>query len=428
MKPLAGRWSSAVIAPVRLPSARATVAIACLSIAFAATGSETLTIERALALAESGSPRLRSADAYVAQARSGLTLARQYPNPDIEFAAGHSRARAIGALPGATQTLGVTQPLDLPSVREPRSRAAEAGLQASEHTRNEIRITVLADVRQAFYEALRRRAELELAEDTVKLLQQVRNRVEVRVRVGEAPRFELLRAESETLVAASAAERARLRLEQAAAELRQAIGAPLPDRFQVEGQLKATSTVPDITEIRQQMLSRHPGLAQAQALVEQARRRIETERALRTPQPLIRAGVDQDPELRQWRIGIALPVPIWNRREGQVGEAIAGLSLAEQSLEQRRIELEASLESSYSKLRIATRQLSTLQSVVAQAEAALQVAEAAYRFGERGILEVIDAQRTLRAVRLEFLNARYDQQAAWIDLERLRATDLGSMK
>ena len=67
-----------------------------------------------------------------------------------------------------------------------------------------------------------------------------------------------------------------------------------------------------------------------------------------------------------------------------------------------------------------------MKSVVSQAEAALQVAEAAYRFGERGIFEVIDGQRTLRNVRLELLNARFDQQAAWIDLERMRATDLGS--
>jgi cobalt-zinc-cadmium efflux system outer membrane protein len=178
--------------------------------------------------------------------------------------------------------------------------------------------------------------------------------------------------------------------------------------------------------MREQMLARHPGLAQARAQVEQARRRLDTERALRSPQPVIRAGFDQDPELRQWRIGISVPLPLWNRREGQIGEGIAALTIAEQALEQRRVELEAALESNYSRHRIATRQLSALQGVVTQAEASLRVAQAAYRFGERGILEVIDAQRTLRTVRLDYLNARFDQQAAWIELERLRASDLKS--
>lgn len=391
-----------------------------------AATAETLTLGRALEFAERGSPRLRGADAMVAQTRSGIVVSHQYPNPEIEIAAGQTRARVVGALPGSTHSLSISQTVDLPSIREPRRRTAEAGLAVSEHARNEIIISVLADVRQTFYEALRRRAELELAEDTVKLLQQVRNRVEVRVRVGEAPRFELLRADSELLVAVSATERARLRVSQAIAELRQAIGAPLPVEFTPEGELSAGILVPELPSLRDQMNARHPGLAQARAQVEQARRRIETERALRTPQPTVRAGFDQDPELRQWRIGVALPVPIWNRREGQVGEAIAGLTLAEQAFEQRRIELDALLEAAFSRYRIASRQANTLKSVVSQAEAALQVAEAAYRFGERGIFEVIDGQRTLRTVRLELLNARFDQQAALIDLERMRATDLGS--
>lgn len=391
-----------------------------------ATATNALTLERALDLAEQSNPRLRAAEAFIAQSVSGVTTALQYANPDVEIGAGHLRARVPGALPGWTQSFGIAQPIDLPEVRASRQRAAEAGLDVSRHARNEARVSVFADVRQAFFEVLRRHAELELAEDTVKLLQQVRNRVEVRVRVGEAPRFELLRADSEALVAASAADRARLRLEQATADLRQTIGAPLPAQFTVDHATAATPQVPELSAIREQMIARHPGLAQAQAVVEQARRRIANERALRVPQPLVRAGIDQDPELRQWRIGVALPVPLWNRREGQIGEAIAALTVAEQALQQRRNELEAFLESAYARHRMASRQASALQTVVSQAEVALQVAEAAYRFGERGILEVIDAQRTLRSVRLELLHARFDQQSAWIDLERIRATDLGA--
>ncbi|WP_416384102.1 TolC family protein, partial [Parvimonas sp. M13] len=50
-----------------------------------------------------------------------------------------------------------------------------------------------------------------------------------------------------------------------------------------------------------------------------------------------------------------------------------------------------------------------------------KVAEAAYRFGERGILEVLDAQRTFRAVRNELISARYDLVNAVAEIERLSA-------
>ena len=52
----------------------------------------------------------------------------------------------------------------------------------------------------------------------------------------------------------------------------------------------------------------------------------------------------------------------------------------------------------------------------------MKVAEAAYRYGERGILDFLDAQRVLRTTRLDYLNARYELQAALIEIARLRAT------
>jgi cobalt-zinc-cadmium efflux system outer membrane protein len=59
------------------------------------------------------------------------------------------------------------------------------------------------------------------------------------------------------------------------------------------------------------------------------------------------------------------------------------------------------------------------QGVVREAESALRVAEAAYRFGERGILDVLDAQRVLRSVRADLLQARYQMQVARITLVQL---------
>jgi cobalt-zinc-cadmium efflux system outer membrane protein len=56
---------------------------------------------------------------------------------------------------------------------------------------------------------------------------------------------------------------------------------------------------------------------------------------------------------------------------------------------------------------------------VREAEAALKVAEAAYRFGERGILDVLDAQRLLRSVNADLLEARFQLQTAGVDLEFL---------
>ena len=61
-----------------------------------------------------------------------------------------------------------------------------------------------------------------------------------------------------------------------------------------------------------------------------------------------------------------------------------------------------------------------------EAEAAVRVAQAAYRFGERGILDVLDAQRVLRGVRADLIQARFQLQEARIKLDQLvgQYTDL----
>ena len=386
---------------------------------------ESLTLERALALADESNPRLRAAAAQTEGARAGIRTARAFPNPDIDAAAGRQRSRSNYMSPeGSVTILGLSQPIDLPSVRDPRIRAAEAGLEGSQASLAEMRLAVRATVKQAFYDVLRRRAEVEVATENQKLLEDIRRRIEVRVNVGEAPRLELTRAETEASVATNTAASARLRVAQAVATLRAAIGAPLPPDAEVVGDLAAVPSLPDVARLRDEVLANYPALAQARADARRAEARLETERALRVPQPTLRAGYEQQPDTDKWVLGIGIPLPIWDQRQGQIGEAVAAFQEANANVERRRVELVAAVDDAYGRFQVATQTVAAYEAgILKQAEAALRVAEAAYRFGERGFIEVLDAQRVLRAARFEYLAARFDQQAAVIEIEQLRAVE-----
>jgi cobalt-zinc-cadmium efflux system outer membrane protein len=132
------------------------------------------------------------------------------------------------------------------------------------------------------------------------------------------------------------------------------------------------------------------------------------------------------PDAKTVRLGITVPIPAWNRRQGEIAQAAAALRQASATADQRRLEITAALERAYGIYEVANEQVAALEEgALRQAEAALQASEAAFRFGERGILEVLDAQRVLRGVRSDYLNAQYDRQAALIELERLQAVELG---
>ena len=100
----------------------------------------------------------------------------------------------------------------------------------------------------------------------------------------------------------------------------------------------------------------------------------------------------------------------------------SALEAARSELSAQELAVQQALEGAWRQYEITLTQVSALENgILREAEAALKVAEAAYRFGERGILDYLDAQRVFRIARNELIAARYDLQLAVIEIERLRA-------
>jgi cobalt-zinc-cadmium efflux system outer membrane protein len=193
----------------------------------------------------------------------------------------------------------------------------------------------------------------------------------------------------------------------------------------VQGDLAAPPLLPSLDNLLDQVLERYPALQQAQAEIRRSEAEVEREKAARLPTPSINGEWERQPDLGYYRIGISIPIPLWNRREGPIAEAEARLTQSNAFADLQRLEITAALERAYGQYEVASQQVAAFQDgVLKEAEAAVEAAEAAYRFGERGIIEVLDAQRVLRTVRTDYLNARFDRQQALIELERLRAVDL----
>ncbi len=390
-----------------------------------AADAQTLTLDRALELAEQNSPRLKTALAELERARSGIQTASAYPNPEIEASTGGVRARVPGVASGNGVTVSIGQPIDLPSQRTPRIRAAQAGFDGARLALLEARMRLRADVKQAYYLIMRRKAEHDLLLDNQRLLQQTRDRIALSVNVGERAKFELVRIEAELANATNQAASAGLRVLQAVAQLRPLMGVNLPAETMVTRELRDSVGEASYDALFVQMMERYPGMRRAQAAVDQAQNRLESERALKVPRPTLFAGIDREPEQQRALFGVSIPIPVWNQRQGPIGEALASFQQATSLAEETRLGLRGELEVAYNRLLVARQQITAYEGgLLRQAESALRVAEAAFRFGERGFLEVLDAQRVLRGVRTDFLNARFDRQAAIVEIERLTARDI----
>jgi cobalt-zinc-cadmium efflux system outer membrane protein len=193
----------------------------------------------------------------------------------------------------------------------------------------------------------------------------------------------------------------------------------------VTGSLDPRIDLPPLQALQNIAISNYPLLRQADTEVQRARAELKNQKAQRVPQPVIQGYYEHQPDLGFFELGVSVPIPIFNRRQGPIAEAEAAIDRSQAARDYQRLQLITGLETAYGGYQVADEQVRSLESgALRQAEAALTGAEVAYRAGERGIIEVLDAQRVLRSVRLDYLNAQYDRQAALIDLERLRAIEV----
>ena len=263
-----------------------------------------LTLGRALELAESRHPQLRAGEAQIDAAQAGIRTAQAYPNPYASAGAGRQLVRVPGNVTGLVTTFGVEQPIELRELRQTRVRYADGFRQSSVFAQALTRLSVLSGVRRAFFQVLRRRGEIGIAQENLKLVEDLRQRIQVRVSVGEAGRLELVRAEAEVATARALLNSAELQQINAVSQLQAAVGDPLNPGVTLEGALDPPVALPALEDVRQEALSRHPLLQFAQSEVRRAESRIPYEQALRKPQPSVRSDYERYPDVPNFRFGV----------------------------------------------------------------------------------------------------------------------------
>jgi len=361
---------------------------------------------------------LRAAQWGVDGAKAGVKTASALLNPKVELQQGQWQPSALNRQ--SVRAWSIAQPLENPTVRSARIQAAESGLVVSGQQLAMAKNDLAAQVRSRAYETLLYQSEAETAAETLALLQQVRERIRVRVATGEAARYELIKADAEVIHARERQQSSQLLAQQAWLDINRLAAGQLPMRWKLAATFHDDVEAADLVQLQAQADQNNPELISLKHELERAQAQLRLVQAGRWPGVELRYGENQEPNLRQTTWGVVVQLPLLDQRTGPVAEAQAEVDRIKTRLEGRRNELQQQVVLAWRSLEMARLRVEALgQGVVREAEAALRVAQAAYQFGERGILDVLDAQRVLRGVRSDLLQARYQLHAARIALDQL---------
>jgi outer membrane protein, heavy metal efflux system len=259
-----------------------------------------------------------------------------------------------------------------------------------------------------------------LAARNLETVGELRRSVEVRVKTGEAPGFELVKAEVELLKAQKEVNRLRSQVELARASLNALLGNALPPSFTLIGEFDVPQGLPELSALLDAAVSAHPNLNRQRREVERWQHQLRFEKQARVPDVglggLSMREIDKD----AFAVVLSVPMPLWDRRQGQIAAATAEGRRAEAELQRLRAELTRAVTQEYQNYRIATDQLAVFErGLLKQAEEALRIAQISFRQGASGLLDLLDAQRVERLTLQEYAEARYALSVARAQLERV---------
>lgn len=389
-----------------------------LLIPFSAPGvavAQSLSLPQAIDSAFAENPELAAARWEIGVAEGGMQQAKLIPNPVMSWEAEDTRRNT------STTTVMLSQALELGGKRGARVEAASKGQDAArielERRGNELR----AEVVQAFYTAVRAQTGLDLARQSLTLAERGVEVAEGRVRAGKSSPVEATRAQVQLAETSLLVRRAETLKTNSYRELARTTGAATTSFETLEYSDLSPGKSPPAAKVLT-AINQAAELRLAQVQIEQGDAALGSERAQRIPDVTVSIGSQYSREDRQRVnvVGVSLPLPLFNRNQGNV---LAASRRADQARDLRNaveLRLRTQTQSALDQWKTASADVDAFNNVILpSAKSAVDAATRGFEMGKFGFLEVLDAQRTLIAARSQYLDSLAIAADARVTIERI---------
>ncbi len=387
---------------------------------------ETITLDKAQALALSGNPELKS---YLleTEARDGQALqAGVFPNPEIEFEVEDFWGnKELEGFDSSATTLTVSQLIELGGKRSKRTRAAELERDLAQWDYEAKKRDILAEVTKAFNEALAGQERLVLAEEISLLSEKSLSIVIAKVQAGKVPPIEEVKAQAELSLSRIEAEKVKYSLDAARKRLAALMGTSHM-YSKAEGTLELDPVRPSFDDFTKHT-DNNPDIARWSNEIEHQKALLNLAESGRIPDPTLSAGMRKfnETEERVYTFGVSFPLPLFDTNKGGILEAKKRISKAEEEQKSARLKIHSALADAYQALSGAFAEATALKNTVLPAlENTFSAVSEGYRYGKFAYLDVLDAQRRLFESKNRYIEALAAYKKAQADINRLTVVDI----
>ncbi|NLF68921.1 MAG: TolC family protein [Candidatus Anammoximicrobium sp.] len=387
-----------------------------------ATASPGLTLADLEAIASESNPTLQQAAMAIQAARGRCLQAGLYPNPEFNYIGDEIGNDGTQGLQGA----GFTQEIVTANKRQLSAATASYEVEEARCGWESQRMRILNDVRVGYYLVLLAQKTLAISEQLVRIGDEGLQTTE-KLRTAKAVSLtDVLQARIEAQTARLSLNQAENRHRAAWRQLATVLGRPNLEPSPLAGDVDAD--LPDLNwdNVLQRVLTHSPELAGALAGVERARSNVALQCASRRPNISIAAAAKYDTGSYDSvaDLGLVVPLPLFDRNQGNILAAQAELIAAENEVQRVGLDLQNRLAVAFEQYANARRQVETyLARILPDAKQSLDLVNAGYRAGEFDYLQVLTAQRTYFSVTLDYLQSLEQLRASAVELEGMLLRD-----
>ena len=380
----------------------------------------TFELDRIIDLALERNPMIAGAQSVIEQNEGRRTEAGAYPNPTIGFQTADATIRdPSNGVRMMERGVTVHQTVEWPGMRAARQDAAAAGLAGATVGLEESKLNLIAEVKGLFYELLLAERTVDLLQQNSETVQEVARIVRARVRSGEGPQFEAVKADVEVLKAKQELTKAKNAVRVKLVGLDTLTAGALGPRYKVQGDFRSLRDRLDPEQMAARDLSQHPILKRQGKLVEQAEFAVTKERQARVPNVTLFGGYAREAGREAVVAGVSLPTPLWYRQQGHIATALGTQRKEEAELIRARNDLARAINQHAREAETAQEQILVYEEgLLKQAQEALRIAQLSFRQGASSLLDVLDAQRVQRQIVVDYNLARFELSLALTRFER----------
>ncbi|MRS98082.1 cobalt-zinc-cadmium resistance protein [Ralstonia pickettii] len=372
-----------------------------------------LTLERAMELATAGNFTLSAAQKEVDANEGAVMQARVIPNPEVAATVEDTRKES------RTATGQLNIPLELGGKRSARIAAAEKGRELAQAqlatTRAEIRSSVIG----AFFAVLVAQERVKLAKGSADIAAKGAVAASRRVAAGKISPVDETKAKVEQANAELELDNANAELLSARTSLAALWGNAAPQFSEAQGNLDILPARPKLSELLME-LEHSPLVLADQIELDRRQALVGVERSRQYPDVTVSMGAKRDSSANRNMavLGVSIPLPLFDRNQGNLYEAMRRADKAQDELLANRIRLTTEMQQASTELTVSRQSAQALKTTILPAsEQAYSAATRGFEAGKFNFLDVLDAQRTLFQARIRYLDvlAKVYQSTTTID-------------